>query len=230
MGCPELLLTMPRSTRFFVTGTDTGVGKTEVACALLSLMVEKALKPFAFKPCESGSSDDSERLQQAGGDWQKLSNICVYRFTHPLAPWLAAKRAGRRIHYAKLLSHYRTFGSQAHGVIEGAGGLHVPIDATHDVIDLVCDLKVPVLLVARAGLGTINHTTLSLLALDRLKVKVAAVALMQSSEVVDESIALNRAELERRFPRLTFLGPVGYEPEVNKRKALLRRHLKALLK
>ncbi len=209
--------------RFFVTGTDTGIGKTEVSCALLSLMK----RPFAFKPCESGGTGDTDALREAGGGWQSVESICVYRLKAPLAPLQAAQKERKRIDFAKLLRAFETL--EGDGVVEGAGGLFVPITRQHDVIDLAQELALPTVLVARAGLGTVNHTTLSLRALAERTLKVAAVVLMQSTPGNDEAIAVNRAELQRRFPRTRFIGPVKFEPDAKKRRAALRKALRALI-
>lgn len=210
--------------RYFVTGTDTGVGKTEVSAALLSLLP----RPFAFKPCESGDNADSEALRQAAGAWQSPDSVCLYRFKAPLAPAIAARQERRRVDWKRLLSGFRALG-KGPGVVEGAGGLFVPLDDRHDVIDLIEATRLPVVLVARAGLGTINHTVLSLNALAARKVPVAAVVLVQAVDRVEASLKTNRAELERRFPRLRFLGPVGFEPSAVARRRRLRRHLAPLL-
>lgn len=210
-------------TRFFVTGTDTGVGKTEVSCALLSLMK----RPFAFKPCESGGTGDTEALREAGGGWQAIDSICVYRLKAPLAPLHAATKEKQRIDFARLVRGYEAL--RGDGVVEGAGGLFVPITEQRDVIDLAQTLALPVVLVARAGLGTVNHTTLSLRALAERKLRVAAVVLVQSTPGSDEAIAVNRAELQRRFPRIRFFGPVKFEPDAKKRRAALRRVLRPLV-
>ena len=210
--------------RFFVTGTDTGVGKTEVSTALLSLLP----RPFAYKPCESGDNADSEALRQAAGAWQSPESVCLYRFKAPLAPAIAARQERRHVDWKRLLSTFRALG-KGPGVVEGAGGLFVPLDDRHDVIDLIEATRLPVVLVARAGLGTINHTVLSLNALAARKVPVAAVVLVQAVDRVEPSLKTNRAELERRFPRLRFLGPVGFEPSAVARRRRLRRHLAPLL-
>jgi len=209
--------------RFFVTGTDTGIGKTEVSCALLSLME----RPFAFKPCESGGTGDTDALREAGGGWQSVESICVYRLRAPLAPLHAAQKERKRIDFKKLTRAYEAL--EGDGVVEGAGGLFVPITEKHDVIDLAVELALPMVLVARAGLGTVNHTTLSLRALAERKLKVAAVVLMQSTPSSDEAIAVNRAELERRFPRTRFIGPVKFEPDAKKRRTALRKALRGLI-
>lgn len=216
---------MPSSPlRFFVTGTDTGVGKTEVSCALLASMA----KPWAYKPCESGGTGDSEALRAAGGGWQSLDSICLYRLKEPLSPLAAATRDRKRIDFSKLIRGFQSLGPGP-GVVEGAGGLFVPITPQHDVIDLIAAVKLPVVLVARAGLGTVNHTTLSLHALAQRKLKVAAVVLSQATPGSDLAIRLNRDELERRFPNLTFLGPVLYEADATKRRKKLRTALKPLV-
>jgi dethiobiotin synthetase len=210
--------------RFFVTGTDTGVGKTEVSAALLSLMT----KPFAFKPCESGGNEDSEALWRAGGSWQPKETVCLYRLKEPLAPLLAARAERKRIDWKKILSGFRALG-KGPGVVEGAGGLFVPIDERHDVIDLISATKLPVVLVARAGLGTINQTTLSLQALAQRKIPVAAVVLSQATRGREPSLPTNRPELERRFPKIRFFGPVPFVAHEDRRRALLAKTLASLV-
>lgn len=210
--------------RFFVTGTDTGVGKTEVSCALLASMV----RPWAFKPCESGGTGDSEALREAAGGWQPLESICLYRLKEPLSPFAAAKRERRRIDFSRLVRGFQALGPGP-GVVEGAGGLFVPLTGKHDVIDLIAALELPVVLVARAGLGTVNHTTLSLRALAERKLEVAAVVLSQATPGRDAAVALNREALQRRFPGVTFLGPVPFEADAAKRRKKLRAALRPLV-
>ena len=210
--------------RFFVTGTDTGVGKTEVSAALLSLMT----KPFAFKPCESGGNEDSETLWRAGGRWQPKETVCLYRLKEPLAPLLAARAEKKHIDWKKILAGFRALG-KGPGVVEGAGGLFVPIDERHDVIDLIAATKLPVVLVARAGLGTINHTTLSLNALAERKIPVAGVVLSQGRRGLEPSLPTNRPELERRFPKIRFFGPVPFVAHFDRRQKLLAKTLAPLV-
>lgn len=210
--------------RYFVTGTDTGVGKTEISAALLSSMSERGLRPFAFKPCESGDNADSEALWRAAGAWQSKQSVCLYRFKEPLAPLLAAKGERREVEWKKILAGFRALG-KGPGVVEGAGGLFVPLDERHDVIDLIEALRLPVVLVARAGLGTINHTTLSLQALAAREIPVAAVVLSQATRGREPSLPTNRPELERRFPKVRFLGPVPFIPHADRRRAALAKVL-----
>lgn len=217
--------------RFFVTGTDTNVGKTEVSIALLQLLAERGHQPFAFKPWESGGdarTGDAARLQRAAGSWQPLETVCLYRFTHPLAPGIAAKLERKRTDWKRVLATLRSFGARP-GVVEGAGGLHVPLDARHDVADLVRAAKLPVIVVARAGLGTINHTSLTLDALARLGARVAAVVLVQAVPGEDASIPYNRPELEARYPRARFIGPVPFIRPAARRQRALRKALEPLV-
>lgn len=215
--------------RYFVTGTDTGVGKTEISASLLSSMAARGLKPFAYKPCESGDNTDSEALWKAAGKWQSPETVCIYRFKAPLAPFLAAHAEKRRVDWKRLLTGFSALGDGP-GVVEGAGGLFVPLDDRHDVIDLIEATGLPVVLVARAGLGTINHTVLSLRALESRKIPVAGVVLTQATRGVEISLTTNRGELERRFPKLQFFGPVRFEPLLGRRRETLAKELASLVR
>ncbi len=219
--------------RYFVTGTDTGVGKTEVSAALLHGMARRGLRPFAFKPYESGTapgdaSTDSERLWRAAGAWQPKDSVTVHHFDEPLAPGIAARLEGKQPFWAKTLSAFRALGDGP-GIVEGSGGLLVPLDETHDVIDLIEALELPVVLVARAGLGTLNHTSLSLNALLERGLSIAAVVLCRTREEDDASVPYNRAWLEDRFPKLRFLGPLPFVSSEFDRERTLAHHLAELL-
>jgi dethiobiotin synthetase len=212
---------------FFVTGTDTGVGKTQVSVALLEVLASRGLAPVASKPYESGGAGDSQALWRAAGAWQRTNDVCLYRYAKPLAPGLAAPK-GRAGDPRRVLALLRRF--RAHPlVVEGAGGLYVPLTPRHDVIDLAAMVRLPVVVVARAGLGTINHTTLTLKALEQRGLEVAGVVLVQAVRGKDASIPLNRPELERRFPRLPFFGPVPFIANAARRRAALREAVTPLV-
>lgn len=220
--------------RYFVTGTDTGVGKTQVSAALLRLMVKRGHRPFAFKPFESGMASldapgDGLALQHAGGGWQPLETVSLFRFRAPLAPAMAARRERRTTSWRAMVSTFASFGGGA-GVVEGAGGLRVPLDSRHDVIDAIAALKLPAVVVARSALGTINHTTLTLEALAARRLRVAAVVMVSSAAGSgDPSVALNKAELEARFPGVRFLGPVPFLEAVLPRARAFERALSTLV-
>ena len=216
--------------RLFVTGTDTGVGKTEAACALLSLLADARLHPAAMKPYESGVGDggpaDALALALAARSDDDLALVCPHRFEEPLAPGVAAAREGRVASFAKTLRAFQAFDERPL-VVEGAGGLLVPVDARREMIDLVRAMKLPVLLVARAGLGTLNHTALSLEALRRRRLQTLAVLLVRGP-TRDPSEADNAEWIAKRHG-VRVLGPVPFEPDVRRRRTAFRRALRPLV-
>jgi dethiobiotin synthetase len=222
----------PAPFRVFVTGTDTGVGKTEVASALLSLLADRGLRPVPFKPYESGCARldapaDALALRAAARSDDALERICVHRFRAPLAPGVAARRLGRRADLRPVLSAYRSFAGRTL-VAEGAGGLLVPLDPRHDVVDLIGMLHLSVLLVARAGLGTLNHTGLSLALLRERRITVRAVVLSRTTPRADPSLADN-ARLLRERHGVEVLGPVPFHRSAAARRRAFRRALRPLL-
>jgi dethiobiotin synthetase len=218
--------------RVFITATDTGVGKTEVASALLSLLADRGLRPAPFKPYESGCARldapaDALALRAAARSDDALERICIHRFRAPLAPGVAARRLGRRADLRPVLSAYRSFAGRTL-VAEGAGGLLVPLDPRHDVVDLIGMLHLPVLLVARAGLGTLNHTGLSLALLRERRITVRAVVLSRSTPRADPSLADNARLLHERHG-VEVLGPVPFLRSATARRRAFRRALRPLL-
>ena len=148
----------------FVTGTDTGVGKTHVTVLLLTELRWRGVRAAAFKPisCGPGGRRDAEIYAELMNHEQPLNVLNPIYLRRPLAPSVAAKLERRRIDlkairhcYSLLTTHYSTV------LVEGAGGLLVPIVQNYFVADLARDLGLPVLIVARLGLGTINHTLLT---------------------------------------------------------------------
>ena len=218
--------------RYFVTGTDTGVGKTEVAAALLSLMADAGLSPGAFKPYESGCADverpsDALALRAAARSDDPLPMSSLHRFRAPLAPGVAAERLGLNPSWGETLKAFRAFQGRA-VVVEGAGGLLVPLDARHMVIDLVAATRLPVVLVARAGLGTLNHTGLSLLALRARHLPVRAVVLSRATAGRDASVRDNARWIRERF-EAEVVGPIPFIADPAQRRAVFRRWLRPLL-
>lgn len=221
-----------RRVRLFVTATDTGVGKTETSSALLSLLADEGLAPAPFKPYESGCADlaapaDALALRRAARSEDPLELICPHRFAEPLAPGVAAERLGTEPDFRRTLSAFASF-RQRSVVAEGAGGLFVPLDSKRDVIDLIARLKLPVLLVARAGLGTLNHTGLSLEALARRRIPVLAVLLSQGTADADLSTEDNARLISERH-RVRVLGPVPFSRSAKDRRERFRHALYPLV-
>jgi dethiobiotin synthetase len=230
----------PSPFRWFVTATDTGVGKTETACALLSLLADRGLRPAAFKPYESGCEDlsrpaDALALREAARSDELLDLVCPHRFRAAVAPGVAARRVGQQPSFERTLAVFRGYSGRPL-VVEGAGGLRVPVDGQRDVIDLVKAFRLPVVLVARAGLGTLNHTALSLEALVRRRVTVAAVLLSKSAPGAAAAGSSGRDASERDNASLIaerhgvqVLGPVPFIADPKRRRAAFRRALGALV-
>jgi dethiobiotin synthetase len=146
----------------FVTATDTGVGKTTVSCALLAAW-RKSHRVAAMKPCETGGGDDADRLIAACGRPLDPSLVRPYAFALPASPEAAAAEAqASYVDIGNIRRCFAQLGDEAELVlVEGAGGLLVPIDPSRTMADLVAALELPLLIVARPSLGTINHTLLT---------------------------------------------------------------------
>jgi dethiobiotin synthetase len=158
-------------TGIFITGTDTAVGKTLVACGLAALFKESGLSVGIMKPAETGCiekdgelfPEDAVRLKNVAGSDDPLENICPYRLVDPLAPSVAAERAGVKIDIARIRRIYDEIASRNDiTIVEGAGGLLVPLLPHYTYADLAKLLKLPVIIVAANRLGAINHLSLTL--------------------------------------------------------------------
>lgn len=170
----------------FITGTDTGVGKTWVGAGIAAALRAKGIDVGVMKPAETGCSvrtgrlvpRDALMLMKAAGANDPLDLVVPCRFREPLAPAIAAKRAGTTIEFRHILTAFRTL-SERHRfmIVEGAGGILVPLTARRSFLDLAAVLALPVLVVARPGLGTINHTLLTIAALRAKKITIAGIVI-----------------------------------------------------
>jgi dethiobiotin synthetase len=184
----------------FVTGTDTGVGKSVLAASVCAALAARGERVAAFKPVVTGLDDepgefghDHELLAAAANAGQAPEDVAPYRFGPPLSPHLAAELAGERIEPARLLE------ARAHELLvcEGVGGLMVPITTGYLVRDLAVDIALPVVVAARTGLGTINHTLLTVEAARTAGLRVAGVVMTLWPEEPAEIERSNRETIER---------------------------------
>ncbi|HEX3043102.1 MAG TPA: dethiobiotin synthase [Solirubrobacterales bacterium] len=166
----------------FVTGTDTEVGKTVVAAAIARTLAADGKRVAVFKPAVTGLDEgvetDHALLRRASGSDQSDEEIAPYRYGPPASPHLAAALAGEEIDPERLRQAAATAAEGADAIVcEGVGGLLVPLSPTYLVRDLAADLGYPLVVVASPGLGTINHTLLTLEAAHAAGLEIAAVVL-----------------------------------------------------
>jgi dethiobiotin synthetase len=164
----------------FVTGTDTGVGKTYVTALLLAELRRRGVRAAAFKPvaCGAGGREDAEIFRKLMRNEVPLDVINPVFLRHPLAPSVAAKLERRPVDLRKIIVTYRLLASAYPMVlVEGAGGLLVPVKNGYLMADLVRRLGLPLVVVARLGLGTINHSLLTVRQAQAMGLKVTGLVL-----------------------------------------------------
>lgn len=154
----------------FITGTDTGIGKTLVSCALLSILAKQGGTVLGMKPVASGCrqtsqglrNEDAELLIRHSSKVMPYSLVNPYAYEDAIAPHLAANQSDKPIDLEKIQRQYIELSAQCdHLIVEGVGGWLVPVNATQTMADLVIMLDMPVLLVVGMRLGCINHALLS---------------------------------------------------------------------
>jgi dethiobiotin synthetase len=194
---------------FFITGTDTGVGKTYFSYLLAKYFKEKGFNVGYYKPAETGCQpdcEDAKKLSEITG--QNIDEIVLYKFKNPVAPLVAEREEKIKIDIQKIKKHL-TYLKEKYDVliVEGAGGIMVPItekdNSIYTYLDFVKETNLPVIIVGRANLGTINHTVLTVNALKSVNAKIEAIILNQASknpdlaektnpQIIKEMIKFNR--------------------------------------
>ncbi len=180
----------------FVTGTDTGVGKTVVGCALVEALHRRRLDVGVMKPVETGVGPqgplDAISLAESAQTTDDLELVCPQRFALPAAPIAAAEAEGRKVDLDAIRAAFdRLAPRHERMVVEGAGGLLVPIRADYTMADLARDLALPLLVVTRATLGTINHTQLTLEVARHRGLAVAGVVISHGPRPISTTDARN---------------------------------------
>jgi len=213
----------------FVTGTDTGVGKTLVSAGLARFLLNRGISVGVFKPIASGGtvSEDGKLLQTAA----RLPNsayhdIVPFHYKQPLAPWVASWKEGK-VDLAKIEKAYQKAKASCDFlIVEGVGGVQVPITEDFFVSDWMIKWKLPVLVVVRAGLGTINHTLLTLEALQKRKIKVIGVLV---NGYTGKGIAeQTNVKALKKLLKVPVYGPLKYNPRYRKDLDLLAKDMAKL--
>jgi dethiobiotin synthetase len=181
----------------FVTGTDTGVGKTLISAALLRYARRLGLVPIPFKPAETGCAPDpadARTLWHAAAPPIDEADVCLYPLRLPVAPLAAAEAEGVRIDPERIANRATTLAAKGDLLlVEGAGGLLVPYADGVTGVDLAKQLGLPLLVVARTALGTVNHTALTLREAARNEVPVCGLILNRTPGTDGPQEAANAA-------------------------------------
>lgn len=210
----------------FIAATDTGVGKTLVASALVAHLRQRGVDIGVMKPIETGvarssrARSDGVRLQRAAGSHDPMAAVCPYIFRLPVAPLSAARAERKTIRVATILTAFH-FLCRRHDfvVVEGVGGLHVPIAGTVDLLDLMQRMGLPAVVVGQSGLGGINQALLTLHALRLRRVPVVALVLNRLQPVrtkIARAQERSTVTLLRRFAKAPVVGPLPYHAGLNR--------------
>jgi dethiobiotin synthetase len=216
-----------RAAGVFLPGTDPGVGKTLVTATLGVGLKRLGRTVGVMKPIETGispsrlSSSDAARLRAVLESEETLGAICPYQFETPVAPLPAAHLERRSIDLGVVRQVYRLLASRYdYIVVEGIGGVRVPITPKADLMDLIVTLKLPVVVVGRAGLGGINQALLTIDALRRRRISVVALVLNRTEPVRSAVMRLQEKttiEALRKQAGMPVFGPLPYEAGLTRR-------------
>lgn len=183
---------------FFITGTDTGVGKTLLTCGLGLVLKERGIRFSVWKPIETGClprAEDSEIYRKLLGESFREPE---YSFSQPVAPWVASEMERKKISPTRLVRKYFEYSSGKEVLlVEGAGGMMVPIQRDFYMMDLAYLLKLPLIVVARNCLGVLNHSLLSLQYAKTLGLHVSFFVLSSLSKEITEPAQKSNGEVIR---------------------------------
>nr|WP_255518927.1 dethiobiotin synthase [Luteolibacter marinus] len=182
---------------YFVTGTDTGVGKTRFSCLLLEALQAEGIDAAGFKPVCCGDRDDATLLAAASGglDPEEVNPVWLKA---AVAPLVAGMLENRPVDPAALRSAFEAFAAKHRTVIvEGAGGWRVPLAENYDMADLAADLALPVILVVGNRLGALNHTILTVDAIRSRGLEVAGLVINHLEDELDTAAITNKGIIEQ---------------------------------
>lgn len=211
-----------RAKGFFITGTDTGVGKTVVTACLASLFGKYQIDVGVMKPLETGvgcgeiESSDAGFLAQTAGVTDALSDISPYRFKAAASPYQAARLENRLIDTGKIVEAFHRLAKKHEAMlVEGIGGLLAPITRDYQVIGLARDLGLPLIVVSRVTVGTINHTLMTLNTAKAHGVEVYGVIFNHLEESEKNPIEGGNPEIIRELSDVRVLGEFPFIKNVS---------------
>lgn len=209
---------------YFITGTDTGVGKTIVAGGLAALYKDKGLDVGVMKPVATGCkrinnalvSEDAVFLKRAAEVDDEYALINPVSLEQPLAPTVAARLSNTKIDLEKIRMSYDSL-CEKHDylIIEGVGGLLVPIEAYYFVVDLASEMELPIIVVCRSNLGTINHTLLTVSYAREHELDVKGIIMNDIKENGDDVVKKTSADEIQRLTGLPLLGIIPFDKRLD---------------
>ncbi len=210
----------PLQPGIFIAGTDTNVGKTVVTAALGLALQQTGATVGIMKPVETGTTPDNtdsdvRRLRNLFAPYRNVDVRNVYSLPQPVAPLEAARTAQQSIDVDAILNACReTTVDRDYMLVEGIGGILAPLTETHDVRDLIGLLGLPCLIVGRTGLGSINHTRLTLMGLQEAGIPVFGILLNDTDTTPQEQQA-STVKLIRELSDVPVLGPLPFQPRMH---------------
>ena len=210
---------------FFITGTDTHVGKTTITGAVIRALQQQNTSVGVLKPLETGVAadhrehSDTDRLRHLLSPPPSFDSVCLYAFSQPLAPFAAARQTGTTIDLAQIRKHFQELVHQySFLLIEGAGGLLTPLTPQHTIRDLITLLNIPCLIVGRSNLGGVNHCRLTMEALTQAGIHTCGIVLNESSSqnptAVIQEQQESTVELIKDWATIPVFGPIGFSKMV----------------
>jgi dethiobiotin synthetase len=213
-------------TGIFITGTDTDVGKTFIAAGISAALSARGIDVGVYKPMLSGmdrtdKNSDAMILKTMSADTSPIEDITPFHFKEPLAPYIAAKLQGISISKSDIMSHWETVKNRHEFfIVEGAGGISVPYGEDFLVSDIAVEIGFPIVVVARANLGTVNHTYLTIEYAKRLGLDILGViinGLDQSRAGIAET---TNPKLIEKLCNVSILGIIPQMHNVTKEKII----------
>jgi len=207
---------------FFITGTDTGVGKTMVTACLTTLFKNKnvgVMKPIETgvdPQCSSTANSDAKFLMEVSGSTDSEEEVCPYRLKTPASPYQAACIAGTEIDPATILEKFKILQSRHNlMLVEGIGGLMVPITSRYNVADMALQMALPLIIVSRIQLGALNHTLLTINAAHQHGLKIKGVILNRLSGDDLDEVEQEQGKLIEKFSGTPILGTCPFIEDVS---------------
>ena len=204
---------------YFITGTDTNVGKTIVTACLANLFINRGENVGVMKPIETGvdpessspANSDAKFLIEATGVQDALVDVSPYRLKTPVSPYQAARLEAKELYPEKILERFRALQSKhSMMLVEGIGGLLVPITRRYNVTDLALQMNLPLIIVSRIQIGILNHTLLTINAARQHGLKIAGVILNPVHEGELDTIEEDQGSLIEELSDTPILGICPY--------------------